>query len=335
MERHGTRDGDARLVELACGGDEAAFAALTERHRRELQVHCYRMLGSFDESQDVVQETFLRAWRRRETYQGRSTFRAWLYRIATNACLDELRRRPRSRQVAGDHAGEVPWLQPFPDRLLDEVADADEGPDAVVIARETVELAFLAAIQHLAPRPRAVLILRDVLGWPAADTASALDMTVDAANSALKRARASLGGHLPRHRSQWRPAADASAEERAVLQRYLAATAASDMAALAALLAEDARQTMPPEPTAFVGRDAVLAAWSSIAEGDTSWGEWHARPTGVNRQPAVANYLRRPGQARFHAFNLDALRIEGGLIVEVTTFAPSTFPGLGLPATLS
>ncbi len=167
-------------VAAARAGDEAAFGRLVEGHRRELQVHCYRMLGSFDESEDLVQETFLRAWRARGTFEGRSTFRAWLYRIATTACLDALARRPRRpnpRPVLAapgsdeEQPAEILWLQPYPDRLLDQVARRAAEPDAVVVARETIELAFLAAIQHLPPRQRAVLILRDVLGWPAGETA--------------------------------------------------------------------------------------------------------------------------------------------------------------------
>ncbi|WP_262401756.1 RNA polymerase subunit sigma-70 [Actinomadura sp. CNU-125] len=175
--------------------DESRFSGLAERHRRELHVHCYRMLGSFEDAEDTVQETFLRAWRRRETFQGRSTFRAWLYRIATNACLDLLAKR-RPEPATG---GEARWLQPYPDRLLDELpaGDADE-PETVAVARETIELAYLVAVQHLAPRPRAVLILRDVLGWPAKDVAELLGDSVNSVNSALQRARAACGSTCPR-----------------------------------------------------------------------------------------------------------------------------------------
>jgi RNA polymerase sigma-70 factor, ECF subfamily len=167
--------------------DQTTFEALAERHRRELQLHCYRMLGSLEDSEDLVQETFLRAWRRRETFQGRSTVRAWLYRIATNACLDALQRRPRK-----PHGGEVPWLQPYPDDLLEGIAEPDAEPDAALVAKETIELAFLVAIQHLPPKTRAVLILRDVLDWSAKDTAALLETSVAAVNSALQRARAAL-----------------------------------------------------------------------------------------------------------------------------------------------
>src|SRR5256714_7423292 len=173
--------------------DDTTFAARAEPHRRELHVHSYRMLGSFDEAEDAVQETFLRAWRSRESFDGSSAFRAWLYKIATNVCLDAIRRsnrRPRSRSL--ESLGEVPWLQPYPDRLLDEVAPREAEPDAVVVAKETIELAYLAVIQLLPPRQRAVLIMRDILGWPANEAAAALDMTLAAANSALQRARATL-----------------------------------------------------------------------------------------------------------------------------------------------
>ena len=191
--------GMSTQIEAAITGDRDAFTAIAERHRRELQVHCYRMLGSFDDAEDLVQETFLRAWRSRATYQGRSTFRAWLYRIATNACLDALEKRPRTPT----QSGEVTWLQPYPDRLLEDAAPSDAEPDALVVAKETIELAFLVAIQHLPPQTRAVLILRDVLGWPAKDTAALLDTSVAAVNSALQRAHAALKQHLPERRTDW------------------------------------------------------------------------------------------------------------------------------------
>src|SRR3954452_16318867 len=184
--RKRTRHKDMTAPELTT---ETAFGALTERHRRELQVHCYRMVGSLDEAEDLTQETFLRAWRFRSTYAGRASLRAWLYRIATNACLDALERR-RGMPTA---VGEMLWLQPIPDELL---SDADE-PDAEVVARETIELAFLVAIQYLPPRARAVLILRDVLGWRVRDTAELLETSEASVNSALQRARAGLKEHLP------------------------------------------------------------------------------------------------------------------------------------------
>src|SRR5215467_9800208 len=177
MDRSERRLNTDQTVSVAIAGDELAFAALTERHRRELHVHCYRMLASFDEAEDAVQETFLRAWRNRETFEGDELFRAWLYRIATNVCLDVLRKRSRRGPDVHSNA-DLPWLQPYPDRLLDEVAPSEEEPDAVAVARETIELAFLAALQVLPPRQRAALVLRDVLGWPAEETASLLETTV-------------------------------------------------------------------------------------------------------------------------------------------------------------
>src|SRR5215469_3240067 len=176
--------------------DESAFAALVEQHRRALHVHCYRMLGSFEEAEDAVQETFLRAWRARDSFEGGELLGAWLYRIATNTCLDAIR-RSRRRVPSLSSIADVPWLQPYPDRLLDEVAPSDEQPDSVVVDRETIGLAFLAAMQVLPPRQRAVFILRDVLGWPAAQTAEQLAMSVAAANSAAQRARATMQRHLP------------------------------------------------------------------------------------------------------------------------------------------
>src|SRR5688500_2857840 len=235
-------------VAAARASDESAFAELVESYRRELQVHCYRMLGSFEDSEDLVQETFLRAWRKRASFEGRSSFRAWLYRIATNACLDALERRPR---VAAERDGaqpvaEIPWLQPYPDQLLEGIAASDAEPEAEVVAKETIELAFIAAIQLLPPRQRAVLIARDVLGWSAAESAALLDVTVAAVNSALQRARATLKQHLPRHRLDWAPGSEPSREERELLQRYMDASERGDAEAMIELLREDAFFAMPP-----------------------------------------------------------------------------------------
>jgi RNA polymerase sigma-70 factor (TIGR02960 family) len=318
-------------VAAARAGDESAFAALVERHRRELHVHCYRMLGSFEEAEDLVQETFLRAWRSRETFTGGSGFRAWLYRIATNACLDAIRRS--SRRVASlSSFAEVPWLQPYPDLLLDEVASTDAEPDAVVVAKETIELAFLAAIQLLPPRQRAALILRDVLGWSARETASLLDTSVAAANSALQRARATLDDQLPERRSEW-SATDPTEEERALLQRFIDAHERADVAAAVAMLREDVRVTMPPHPWCYDGRDTI-APLMATAIGADSIGDWRLVPTRANRMPTAASYLRAWGDTEFRAFKFDVLRIEGGLIAEVTTFDASLFPAFGLAATL-
>ncbi len=214
------RHTDMTITEI----DETAFAARVEPHRRELHVHCYRMLASFDDAEEMVQETFLRAWRGRSTYAGRATLRAWLYRIATNACLDLLERRPK----AVNAGGEVAWLQPYPDELLDAVASDEAGPEAAAVARETIELTYLVAVQHLPPRSRAVLITRDVLGWRAKDVAELLGITVAAVNSHLQRARSAVKEHLPETRAEWPAGEDASAAERALVQRYIEASEEGD-----------------------------------------------------------------------------------------------------------
>jgi RNA polymerase sigma-70 factor (ECF subfamily) len=309
---------------------ETAFGALTERHRRELQVHCYRMLGSLDEAEDLTQETFLRAWRFRSTYAGRASVRAWLYRIATNACLDALERRPR---VPSD-TGEVAWLQPIPDELLAQVASSDDEPDAEIVARETIELAFLIAIQHLAPRPRAALILRDVLGWRAREVAELLETTEASVNSALQRARAGLKEHLPAKRSEW-SGESASAADRELVAKYMAASEAGDADELKAIMADDLRFSMPPEAGLYVGRDAVVDFWFEGGFGDPqSLGEIRCVLTFANRQPAVANYVRRPGSQAFKPMALDVLTLAGGQLAEVVTFDGSTFATFGLPETL-
>ncbi len=311
--------------------DEPAFAALTERHRRELHVHCYRMLASFDEAEDAVQETFLRAWRGRGGYDGSAEVRAWLYRIATNVCLDLLRRSAR-RVTAMRSVAEVPWLQPYPDLLLDEVAPNDEEPDAVAVERETIELAFLAALQVLPPKQRAALVARDVLGFPATDTATILETSVAAANSALQRARATMQERLPARRAEW-TAGESSAEERELLERFIDAHERCDAAAAIAIAGQDIRVTMPPNPWLFEGRDQV-ATLIERAFGPDRDGDWRLVPTMANRMPTAASYLRRPGDSEFRGFKLDVLRIEDGRIVEITTFGWALFPAFGLPPTL-
>ncbi|MGQ0841180.1 RNA polymerase subunit sigma-70 [Actinokineospora sp.] len=338
---------DDPVVAAATAGDETAFGHLVARHRRELQVHCYRMLGSFEDSEDLVQETFLRAWRKRDTYQGRATFRAWLYRIATNACLDHLDRNPRSpghypmpATAADPGLGDtpprsIPWLQPYPDRLLDPPA-TEAGPDHQVVAKETIELAFLAAIQYLPPRQRAVLILRDVLGWSATDTATHLELTVAAVKSALQRARPTLRRHLPERRAEWAPTADPDDAERDLLRRYMAVLDDPTPTAFAEILRADVRVTMPPNDLWFAGRTSFVAGMIEMFDpaSPNYFGEWRSVPTRANRQPAVANYVRRPGDTEFRAQVLDVLRVEDGMVAEITSFIPDLFPAFGLPMTL-
>jgi RNA polymerase sigma-70 factor (ECF subfamily) len=308
--------------------DEGAFADLTERHRRELHVHCYRMLASFDEAEDAVQETFLRAWRSRDSFDGSSLFRAWLYRIATNVCLDMIRRS--SRRLTSMHSfAEVPWLQPYPDALLDEAAPTDDEPDAVVVERETIELAFLAALQLLPPRQRATLIARDVLGWHAAETATLLETSVAAANSALQRARATMQEHLPSRRAEW-TAGEPNAEERALLASFIDAHQRGDAALAISIASQDLRITMPPAPFFFEGLDAI----GPLLQGALRDGEWRLVPTMANRMPTAASYLRKPGDSVYRAFKFDVLRVEDGRIAEITTFGAGLFRAFGLPSTL-
>ncbi|GAA3585882.1 sigma-70 family RNA polymerase sigma factor [Kribbella ginsengisoli] len=318
---------------------EETFAAQAEQYRHELRVHCYRMLGSYDDAEDMVQETFLRAWRKRTDFEGRSSFRAWLYKIATNACIDDVRRPqrvlPHQLEPASWPTGEaiartdLPWLQPYPDVLLDRA----EEPDAAVVRRETIELAFLIAIQHLPARQRAVLILRDVLGWSAKETADLLDSTVASVNSALQRARPVLREQLPPRRAEWAPTGDPSAEEQALLKKYMDAWERADSAGIAQLMHEDIRITMPPYPFWFEGRtDAqrIMAA-NLDPDGDANRGDWRFIPISVNRQPALATYLRVPGDDLYRPFGIDVFRIEDGLIAEMTAFELTDFERLELP----
>jgi RNA polymerase sigma-70 factor (ECF subfamily) len=304
-------------------------------------VHCYRMLGSLEEAEDLVQETFLRAWKNLHGFEGRSTLRAWLYRIATNACLDSL--DGRARRVL-PHQVEAPswpdetrsvhtefsWLQPFPDSLYEQ---AEAQPESAAVARETIELAFLAAIQCLPPRQRAVLILRDVLGWPARETAALLDGSVASANSALQRARTTLREHLPADRWEW-TAREPTERERAVLRRYMDAVERADLAAMAELLADEVRATMPPYPMWFQGRDALMAAlamsWDPASPSYV--GRFRMVPTRANGRPAAAAYIRGPGETVHRAVGIGLLGIEDGLIVDLTAFHdPALFPLFGFP----
>jgi RNA polymerase sigma-70 factor (ECF subfamily) len=310
----------AGLAAAAASGNESAFAELTARHRRELHIHCYRMLASFDDAEDAVQETFLRAWRARTGLAG-GQHRAWLYRIATNVCLDSLRARSRQARAMESFA-DVPWLQPYPDQLLDAV----DQPEAVAVGRETIELAFLAALQALPPRQRAALLIRDVLGWPAADTAALLETSVAAANSALQRARTILRDQLPADRSDWRPRPPSPAE-RDLLEQFMAAHERLDAGAMAQIASTQIQVTMPPYPMRYQGIESML----ELLERARGMGEWRLLPTAVNRMPAAVSYLRRPDDSQYRAFKLDVLRASGDRIAEITTFGAGLASALGLP----
>jgi RNA polymerase sigma-70 factor (ECF subfamily) len=313
--------------------DETTFSALFERHRRALQAHCYRIVGSFEDSEDLVQETFARAWRARKGFrrEGRWSFRAWLYRIATNACLDQLARRaprllPADVAPAADPEADVPpvasdvlWLDPYPDRLVD--------PHEAAVARETLEIAFVAAIQHLPPRQRAALILRDAAGFSARETARLLDASLPAVNSALQRARARLRDRLPSRRVDWAASDDPTAEERAVARRYLAALERRDFEALAELVGADVRFSFPPRPVWYDGLDAFRRASDKHA----APGEHLVVPAAANLQPAFGIYLLAPGERRYRSLALAVVRVEEGRVVEVVHWdRPELFEAFGL-----
>jgi RNA polymerase sigma-70 factor (ECF subfamily) len=330
---------EQRVVNAATAGDEAAFTQLVEAYGGELQVHAYRMLGSLEDAQDALQEAFFRAWNGRATYRRQSTFRAWLYKITTNACLRILERRPRRlvpyEAVPAAELGarpqppaDLPWLQPYPDRLL----DAGPEPSDAIVARETIELAFLAAIQHLPPRQRAVLILRDALDWSANETGLVLEMSVAAVNSALQRARATMKERLPVARLDWTTAADAEDAERSLLETYMEAWERHDASHLVSLLREDVRLAMPPHPTWYAGHDAVAAFLAGVAFPRGS--EPHRFvPTRANREPAFGVYRGDGADARPFAINV--VRIESGLVADMHFFKyPELFPAFGLPDTL-
>jgi RNA polymerase sigma-70 factor (TIGR02960 family) len=330
---------EARFVEVARSGDPGAFAVLTERYRRELHLHCYRMLASFEDAQDLTQEVFLRAWSRRATFEARSSLRTWLYRIATNACLDFLDRRPDRMPVPSSTqdgaAPEVAYLQPYPDRLLDQIPAAGDEPGEAVVAKETVELAFLVAVQHLPPRQRAVLILRDILGWSANETAAILEISVASANSALQRARTAMREHLPDRRLDWSSSRQGlTDEERRTLQRYMDAHGQGDVHGLTLLLREDLRFAMPPDPGTWVGREIIVRAWVEGGLGSASFGDWRCLLTSANRQPAVASYLRRPDDTLYRFFAIDVLRLDNGLVAEITAFPSESCREFDLPPAL-
>jgi RNA polymerase sigma-70 factor, ECF subfamily len=308
------------LLAAARAGDEHAFAQLTSPYRRELQVHCYRMLGSLHDAEDLVQETMLRAWRRLGAFEGRTSLRRWLYTIATNACLNALEREPRVLLFpTGSDADPPPlarvsWLEPYPDTLI-----PDGDPQARLDLRESVALAFLAAIQHLPPRQRAMLLLFDVLGWSAAEIAELLDTSVTAVNSGLQRARATLD-----RRPTPRPTED---EERVLVDRFVAAWERVDIDGLVELLREDAVLAMPPQPMWFVGPAAVGEFFATVpAEGDLT--RIKLVPTRANLRPALAAYF--DGEP----YGIMVFELDAGRISEIVGFADAakSFDRFGLPA---
>ena len=327
----------------------AAFERLAEPLRRELKLHCYRMLGSVHEAEDLVQETYLRAWRGFDGYDGRGSFRAWAYRIATNACLDALASRRRSRRVLPDQEGpaaivarmpegapptEVAWLEPYPDSDLEGIADETPNPEARLASREAVQLAFVAAIQQLPPRQRATLLMCDVLGWPAGEACRLLGGSIASVNSALQRARGTLARRYPDGRPPAAPRPNPAQQD--LLGRYLRAWEAHDLDGFVALLKEDATLTMPPWRQWYVGRDAIRAFFALALR---ALGGVRLTPTAANGQPAFAVYARGRGEPRWtaHALQVLALDEEGisALTVFVGPLGPSLFPAFGLPLALA
>ncbi len=324
-------------------GIDADFRGSVEPHRRELLAHCYRMLGSLADAEDALQETLVRAWRGAPRFEGRSSLRAWLHAIATRACLDALAGRRRrvlppgygpaaaSPEAPPEPVDEPVWLEPFPDALL---PPAEARPDARYSQRESVALAFLAAIQRIPPRPRAALLLRDVLGFTAADAAEILGTTVAAANSALQRARETLDGASPAGAPEVEPPDDAQA---ALVGRYVRAFESGDVAALAALLREAAVLSMPPDALWFRGRDAIAAFLARGPLAGDARGRWRLVPAGrANGLPALALYERDEAAGAYRAFAVKVLAVRRGGIAEVTGFLDARlFPRFGVPAWVS
>lgn len=326
------------LIEL--GHDE--FGARVERHRRELLAHCYRMTGSVQDAEDLVQETFLRAWRHRATFAGRASLRSWLYKIATNACLDALDRRPRRsipalREAASSAADPIPadvlepiWLEPFPDDLLDTEADS---PEARVSARESITLAFVAALHRLPPRQRAVLILRDVLDWSANEVADLLETTVAAVKSALHRARSTLAsGSQPIEAG----AALLDRQGQRRLEDYVSAWERADVPALLRLLKEDATFSMPPIPSWYRGRESIGTLVTKTVFRGQAAGRWRLIPTHANRQPAFGLYRCDEAVNLYRAYGIQVLTLHGSAIADVITFRnPALFARFHLPDSLA
>jgi RNA polymerase sigma-70 factor, ECF subfamily len=344
--RDGQASSETSRLDLAVTiGDPAAFSALIEPYRSLLHLHCYRLLGSLQDAEDLVQETMLRAWQHRASFKGQASLRTWLYRIATNACLDVLKRRPRrtlpmTAAPAADPLlplapalAEQLWLEPFPD---DGLVDSEQEPAARYARRESVSLAFLSVLQLLPPRQRAILLLSDVLDWRAREIALLLSISVSAVTSALHRARATLEKHYAAGVREQRTDGRADAATEALLERYLRAWETEDIAGLVALLKEDATFTMPPSPSWYRGRDAIRAVLGAQAFAPLVENRWQFYPTRANGCPAFAVYRATGSHGVARAFGIQLLTIEAGAadlrIADVTTFlVPSLLSHFGFP----
>jgi RNA polymerase sigma-70 factor (TIGR02960 family) len=330
-----------RTLSLARAGDGEAFRALTEPYRRELHVHCYRILGSVQDAEDMLQETLLAAWRGLDRYEERDSLRAWLYRIATNRCLNALRgSRRRPRESSGlpfevpepTRRGEPLWLEPYPDALLEGIAATSPGPEARYEAKEAVTLAFVAAVQHLPPQQRAVLVLRDVLGFRAAEVADVLESSAASVNSALQRARAALETRVPADRG--RAPLPRSPRERELVGRFADAFESDDVERVVALLTDDASVTMPPEPLEYQGSTAIATFLQNRVDARGGRGV-RLVPTRANTQPAFGHYIQDAHAPIARASGLLVLTLEGDRIAAITRFHDGgVLPYFGLPRTL-
>ena len=331
-----------QALDRARAGDEAAFRELTEPYRRELHVHCYRILGSVQDAEDAMQETLLAAWRGLDRFEERATLRAWLYRIATNRCLNALRDSARRPQRGGwalpfeppepTRFGEPLWLEPYPDTLLDELPDAAPGPEKRYETKEAVGLAFVSGLQRLPPRQRAVLVLRDVLGFPAAEAAAMLDTSEASANSALQRARQTLDQRLPADRTK--APLPRSGAEKELVARFAEAFESSDVDAVIALLTDDALVTMPPEPHEYQGTDAIARFLRDRITGRAGR-RVRLIPTRANGQPAFGHYLEDPHAPVGRTAGVLVLTLEGDRIAAITRFGDTgVLPLFGLPRTI-
>jgi RNA polymerase sigma-70 factor (TIGR02960 family) len=330
----------ADLIARARAGDGDAFRELTEPHRRELHVHCYRMLGSVQDAEDVLQDTMLAAWQGFGGFEERASLRTWLYRIATNRCLNA--RRSASRRLAKEwdvpgvqppeptRIGEVVWLEPLPDAFLESAIDASLGPEARYEQTESISLAFVTALQLLPPRQLAVLVLRDVLGFHANEVAEMLDSSTESVNSALKRGRASLQRRYPTSGDREAPPMAGTPAEEALVAKFVRAYESADLDALVALLTDDVFMSMPPMPLEYEGRD-VVARFCALLFG--AGRQYDLVPTRANGQPAFGLYVRASGGIR-HGTGLVVLTLAGDRICAMTRFENSVLPWFGLPRSL-
>lgn len=338
-----TGAGYQETLAAAMAGNSAAFATLTEPFRKELTTHCYRMLGSLEDAEDQVQESYLRAWRALQTFQGRGSLRAWLYKIATNTCLDVLAQRPRrglpvqfSPPSDPSRPLKLPvndpiWLQPYPDELA---APLITSPEARYDANESISLAFMVALQELPPRQRCALILGDVLEWQATEIAEALGISVSAVNSLLHRARSIL-------KQRYKPSAEEKPRlseegQRKILEQYITAWAAADIDRIVSMLTEEATFPMPPLPSWYQGRDAIRKFIQATSLAGEAAGRWKLVAIRANGLPGFAFYQREEVTGRYLPFALQVLSFDGELISDVTTFGnPELFPTFNLPAELA